>query len=120
MSGDEQNETPGSPPMRRVVRRDPANSRSVGEAYLGSLIRAQLGLAIQFFLGLIVMLGLIISVLVFVPPIRHRTVTGVPIAWFILGVATYPSFAAMAWIYNRAADRNESQFVDLSLNKSTR
>jgi hypothetical protein len=120
------------PPVRRVVRRDPANSRvlvpvlelaegtSVGEAYLGSLIKAQLGLAISFCMILLVLLGALASALIFIPPLRHRTVGGLPVAWLVLGVATYPSFAMLAWIYNRRADKNESRFVDLSLNKPSR
>ncbi len=120
------------PPLRRIVRRDPAKSRvlvpvlelaegtSVGEAYLASLIRAQLGLAIRFGLALILLLGSLAGVFLFVHPIRHRTVAGLPIAWLALGFSTYPTFALLAWIYNRRADRNESRFVDLSQNTTVR
>jgi hypothetical protein len=119
------------PSARRVVRRDPANSKvllpvmelaegtNVGEAYLSSLLRTQLWLGLRFAAALFVLLGVLAGTLVFVPAVRRALVFGIPIGWILLGVLTYPSFVLFGWIYNRRAEQNEAAFIDLSLNRTT-
>jgi hypothetical protein len=40
-------------------------------------------------------------------------VGGLAVGWILLGVVVFPLIWLTAWWYVRAAERNESQFVDL-------
>jgi hypothetical protein len=47
------------------------------------------------------------------PSLGTVTVLGLRLPWLLLGFAVYPFFVAVAWSYNRSADRNEQDFADM-------
>lgn len=86
---------------------------SVGEIYMRSLIRSQLRVAIVVLLGVGIGVGGIPLLFWFLPAAADIGVVGVPLAWFVLGVAVYPTLVAAGWLYVRQAERNERQFSEL-------
>ncbi len=116
---------PREVPQRVVVRRDPtratglrpvselAERTPVGDAYLRSLIRAQLLLSLRMLVVLVTMLTSVPLLLILWPGLRRATVGGVPIGWFALGFAVYPMLVLLALAFVRRANRTEAEFVDL-------
>lgn len=112
-------------PERVVVRRDPtratglrpvselAERTPVGDAYLRSLIRAQLLLSLRMLVVLVTMLTSVPLLLILWPRLRRATFGGVPIGWFALGLAVYPMLVLLALAFVRRASRTEAEFVEL-------
>lgn len=99
---------------RRVSAAEEIDAQSsVGEIYMRSLIRSQLLVAIVVLLAIGVGIGGIPLLFWFVPSIADVEVFGVPLAWFVLGGAVYPTLVVAGWLYVRQAERNERQFSDL-------
>lgn len=98
---------------RYPVTREIDEQTGLGEAYMRSLLRAQLRLAV----GLCLLLGVVVAGLpllfALVPEVRERTVLGVPLPWLVLGGLIYPWFVACGWWYVRQAERNEDDFAEL-------
>lgn len=84
----------------------------LGEVYVQSLMRAQLRLAGYVVLLLAGSIGLL-PVVFLVLPVDDVHLLGVPLSWWLLGVAVYPLLLALAWWYVRRAEQNEAAFVDL-------
>jgi len=85
----------------------------IGEIYMTSLLRAQLRLALLVIGALVVLVaGLPLYFLAF-PALNDVVVLGMPLAWVLLGFAVYPLLVVVAWIYVRAAERNERDFADV-------
>ncbi|WP_340539205.1 hypothetical protein [Nocardioides sp. GXZ039] len=85
----------------------------LGSVYLDSLLREQLLLAARI-LGLLVLtFGAIPLVFYLAPGLDDVRVAGVPIAWLVLGVLSYPWLVLLGWSYVRRAERNERHFADL-------
>lgn len=98
-------------PPGRVLDADP-DSR-LGEVYLGSLMRAQLGLAARVLALLALGIGSLPLLFVLVPGLAGVRVLGVPLSWLLLGVLTYPFLYVLGGYYVRRAERNERHFADL-------
>ncbi|HEY8479453.1 MAG TPA: hypothetical protein VIL71_06430 [Spirillospora sp.] len=107
-------------PRTRVVRRprypvtrEIDEQTRLGEAYMRSLLRAQLRLAG----GLCLLLGVVVAGLpllfAVVPEVSETAVLGVPLPWLVLGGLIYPWFVACGWWYVRQAERNEDDFAEL-------
>lgn len=106
-----------------TTRRPGADSRATaedsdaGQIFVRSLIRSQLRL------GLVVAGGFAVILLVFglllggVPGLAEATVAGLPFDWVLLGAGVYPVIGLSAWLYVRAATRNESRYRDLTGDK---
>jgi len=47
------------------------------------------------------------------PGLAHVSVDGLPLPWLLLGVLAYPAVIVIAWVYVRAAQRNERRFAEL-------
>ncbi len=104
---------PRHPTRRRARTREIDDQTALGGVLMGSLLRAQLRLAI----------GLLTPVAMFAigmplafhlwPELAKAEVLRVPIAWFILGFAVYPVLMALGWGYVRRAERNERDFAEL-------
>jgi hypothetical protein len=92
----------------------PAGAPStVSDALLGSLIRAQLALAIRVlavFGTLLLGLPLLFAL---APAIGRWKVFGIDLPWVILGVTIYPLLVLLGWLYVRVAERNEREFGEL-------
>jgi drug/metabolite transporter (DMT)-like permease len=98
---------------KRGVRRDVNDGTALGVTMIRSLRRAQLRLALIVGSGLLVALGGIPLLFLLDPPLREARVGGLAVGWILLGVVVFPLIWLTAWWYVRAAERNESQFVDL-------
>ncbi|MBM9461138.1 hypothetical protein JK386_14645 [Nocardioides sp. zg-536] len=85
----------------------------VGDVYLRSLLREQLGLALRVVVLLVVTFGAVPLLFRLVPGLADVEVGGIGLAWLLLGGATYPFLLLLAWRYVRRAERNERVFADL-------
>ncbi len=104
------------PPRRRtpVARTaDIDDETRLGSVYMGSLLREQLRLALGILLGLALTIGLLPLVFYLVPDLADVDLVGVPLAWWLLGIAVYPALLLLGWVYVRRAERNESDFAEL-------
>jgi putative solute:sodium symporter small subunit len=96
-------------------RRTPASEidaqSEVGEIYVGTLLRAQLRLAVSILVALALTIGLLPVVFMLVPALTTRHLFGMPLSWGILAFGCYPVLVFLAWRYVRLAERNERAFV---------
>jgi hypothetical protein len=104
----------------RSVRRPAAGPREsveesdAGQVFVSSLIRSQLRLALVVAGGFLLILLAFPLALWAVPGLAGSQVAGVPFDWILLGVGIYPVTVLCAWVYNRAAARNEARYRDLA------
>ncbi|WP_243708535.1 hypothetical protein [Actinomadura sp. GC306] len=95
------------------VTREIDEQTGLGEAYMRSLLRAQLRLAVGLCLVLAaVVIGLPLLFAVF-PEVSEKAVLGIPLPWVVLGGLIYPWFVTCGWWYVRQAERNEDDFAEL-------
>ncbi|MBV9012016.1 MAG: hypothetical protein JO272_08190 [Pseudonocardiales bacterium] len=84
----------------------------VGKELASHLVWLQLMLSLRKMLLTVVVLVSIPLVFLWVPSLGSTTILGLRVPWLLLGLAVYPFFIAVAWSYNRSADRNEQDFAD--------
>ncbi|WP_051218027.1 hypothetical protein [Nocardioides insulae] len=104
------------PPRRptQVSRRtDIDHDTPLGEMYVGSLLRAQLGLAARVLLVMLVGLGSLPLVFHLFPGLAGIRMLGIPVPWWLLGVAAYPFLYLLGRHYVRRAEQHESSFAEL-------
>lgn len=122
-------ETPpgaGPPPPRVRVSGPPRRHRTpltrtgdidagtrLGEVYVGSLIRAQLWLAVRYLLLLAVVVGALPLTFFLLPDLAPLRLFGFPVSWLLLGVAIYPFLFLLGRGYVRRAEQNEDRFAEL-------
>jgi hypothetical protein len=99
---------------RRVrTRTEVVEQTEIGEALIGGLIRAQLGLAVRA--GLVMVLVLCsLPVLFRLGSVGSFVLLGVRLPWLLLGVAVYPVLYGVGRLYVRLAERNEQDFLELA------
>ncbi|MFC9975129.1 hypothetical protein ACFVH6_29935 [Spirillospora sp. NPDC127200] len=108
-----------SPRARAPRRRAPSVTREIdeqtglGEAYVRSLMRAQLRLAVLVCAVAAAAIGGLPLLFAAAPRVRSFAPLGVPLAWLVLAGAMYPAFVAGGWWYVRHAERNERDFAEL-------
>lgn len=83
----------------------------VGEIYVGTLLRAQLRLALSTLVALGLTVGVLPLVFSLVPALASRHVLGMPVSWGMLAFGCYPVLVLLAWRYVRLSDRNERAFA---------
>ncbi len=98
---------------RRGMRRDLTEQTELGVTLIRSLRRAQLRLAVIVGLVLATTLGGIPLVFLLFPGVREARVGGLALGWILLGLLVFPAICLTAWLYVRAAERNEAAFVEL-------
>ncbi|GAA0602891.1 hypothetical protein GCM10009547_00460 [Sporichthya brevicatena] len=98
-------------PVQRALDLD--EQTTVGEVYLRSLMRTQLGLALTVCLGVLVVVAGLPLLFELWPATRSARVFGLGVPWLALGFLAYPALILGGWAYVRAAERNERQFADL-------
>jgi len=105
------------PPRRAATRRTPAadidEQTPLGGVYLGSLLRAQLGLAGRILLALGLTVGLLPLVFAVAPGLATLRVLGLPLSWVAVGGLSYPWLLVLGWVYVRRAERHERDFAAL-------
>jgi hypothetical protein len=85
----------------------------VGEVYMLSLLRMQLRLAVGVCLIFAVLLGGLPLLFALEPGLADVHLLGVPLPWLLLGALVHPVLVLGAWLYVRAAERNEHDWVEL-------
>lgn len=80
---------------------------------MASLLRAQLRLAVAVFATVAVFVGGLPLLFWLLPELMAQRVAGMPLSWVLLGFAVYPFLLVVAWLYVRAAERNERDFADV-------
>ncbi|WP_431972207.1 hypothetical protein [Nocardia sp. bgisy134] len=99
---------------RRVrTRAEVAEQTEIGEALIGGLIRAQLGLALRLALVTVLALGSV-PLLLSIEALGSAVVLGVRLPWLLLGVAVFPALYGVGRLYVRLSERNEEDFLDLA------
>ncbi|WGX97123.1 hypothetical protein [Nocardioides sp. L-11A] len=86
---------------------------ALGDVYLRSLLREQLGLAARVLVLLAATLGALPLVFHLAPGLADVRPLGIPLPWLLLGVLAHPVLLLLAWRYVRRAERNERAFADL-------
>ena len=81
---------------------------------LGTLIRAQLSLALRLAAVFGCLLGGLPLLLAVSPQVRQAKVLGMSLPWLLLGVAMYPLLLAGGILYVRLAERNERDWADMA------
>lgn len=84
---------------------------TLGQTYMGSLVRTQLRLGLATLAVVVVPLALLPLLVSVVPPIGELTVGPIPLVWLLLGIAVYPLLLLVGWRYVRQAERNEAEFT---------
>lgn len=96
-----------------VVKAELDEQTGVGEVLVRGLVRAQLGLALRMAALVGCSLGALPLLFAVFPGLAAVTVVGIRLPWLLLGVAAYPVFVLVGWVYTRSAERNERDFVEL-------
>ncbi|MFJ9313729.1 hypothetical protein ACIRN4_06005 [Pimelobacter simplex] len=86
---------------------------ALGDVYLRSLLREQLGLAVRVLGLLAATLGIVPLAFHLAPGLADAQPLGIPLPWLLLGVLAHPLLLLLAWRYVRRAERNERAFADL-------
>jgi Flp pilus assembly protein TadB len=84
---------------------------ALGEVYVDSLLRAQLGLALRVLAALAVTVGATPLVFHLWPTLVGHRLLGLQVSWLLLGVLVYPWLVLLGWLYVRRAERHERDFV---------
>ncbi|SEG59226.1 hypothetical protein SAMN04489712_10755 [Thermomonospora echinospora] len=98
---------------RHPVTREIDEQTGLGEAYMRSLVRAQLRLGLGVCAALGVVVGGLPLLFVLAPELRGLDVGGLPLPWVLLAGLVYPGFVVCGRWYVRHAERNERDFADL-------
>ena len=85
----------------------------LGDVFLRSLLREQLGLAARVLGVLAATLGTLPVLFHLAPGLAAARPLGVPLPWLVLGVLVPPCLILLGWRYVRRAERNERAFADL-------
>ena len=102
---------PAGSPLRSP---GPSTHGPAGDFYVRALVRSQLRLALSVAFGFLVLLvGLAVLVATW-PQIHEIRLATIPLPWLILGVGVYPILMFGAFLFNRAAARNEDRYRDIA------
>jgi hypothetical protein len=98
---------------RTPVTKEIDAQTGVGDAFMASLVRSQLRLALL----VLAVLGAVVVALpllfTLVPGVRDASIGGIPLPWVVLGFLVYPVLLALGWFYVRQAERTEHDFSEL-------
>ncbi|HSF26240.1 MAG TPA: hypothetical protein VLC50_01855 [Actinomycetes bacterium] len=101
------------PPTWVAATREIDEQSSIGQVYMRSLIRSQLRLSLAVCVVFGVVLGGLPLLLELVPSLRRVHMLGLPLPWVVLGAVVYPVIIFGGWLYVRAAERTERDFIEL-------
>ncbi|OZM70059.1 hypothetical protein CFN78_27415 [Amycolatopsis antarctica] len=114
------------PRRQRVVLADPKQAVTTlrarveleeqttwGEVLIQDLARRQLRTGVTVAAVVLLVLGALPVAFFLSPTFAMTSVVGVPLAWLLLGVLPFPLLFVAGLLYNRRAERNERDFVDM-------
>jgi putative solute:sodium symporter small subunit len=93
--------------------RELEESTPVGDLYLQSLMRSQLGLSLRVLTVFVTLFLGLPLLFYFEPSLSSYKIFNVSVPWFILGIGLYPVLIGLAWVYNRSANRIDDEFISL-------
>lgn len=99
--------------MTHSAAREIDAQTQLGEVFLRTLMHAQLRLALFVLGGTAALLGGLPLLFAAEPGLRSWTVLGVPMPWLLLGALVYPGLCLTGWLFVRAAERTERDFVEI-------
>lgn len=110
------------PPQRTITPPPLAveDDSRLGDVYLRSLLRAQLGLALRVLVLLALGIGSLPALFVLTPDLWGTRLAGLPPAWLLLGVLTYPYLYLLGRYYVARAESNEQHYADLVRHREER
>ncbi len=100
-------------PVAHSAAREIDAQTQLGEVLLRTLMHAQLRLALFVLGGAVVLLGGLPLLFAVEPRLRSWAVLGVPVPWLLLGALVYPGLCLTGWLFVRAAERTERDFVEI-------
>jgi hypothetical protein len=101
---------PGRRPVSQPAER---GEDELAVLLVGTLIRAQLSLAMRLAAVFGCLLGGLPLLLAVSPQVRQAKAFGMSLPWLLLGVVMYPLLLAGGLLYVRLAERNEQDYADL-------
>jgi len=114
------------PRRQRVVLADPRQAVTTlrarveleeqttwGEVLIQDLSRRQLRTGVLIAVTVLLILGALPLAFFLSPEFATLSVVGVPLSWLLLGVMPFPLLFGAGLLYNRLAERNERDFVDM-------
>ena len=104
---------PRRTPGRRPRTREIDEATVLGTVLMGSLLRAQLRLAVVTLTPLLVVAVGVPLAFHLAPGLADVRLLGIPLAWLLLGILIHPLLLALGWSYVRRAERNERNFAEL-------
>jgi uncharacterized membrane protein (DUF485 family) len=96
-----------------IAARELAERTPIGDLYLRSLMRSQLALSLGILTIFVVFLAGVPLLFSLVPSFARTRVLRVPVVWLVLGLVAPVLLLVLAAVYNRFAERNEGEFVEL-------
>lgn len=100
-------------PVPRTDLLDHDDTDRLSDIFLGSLMRAQLGLALRILSVLVVGLGSLPLLFWLLPSLADVDVMGIRIPWLLLGFLVYPFLLGLGVWFVRRAEQNEGHFAEL-------
>ncbi len=97
----------------RARTRDIDAETRLGSIYMGSLLGAQLRLALRILAALALTIGVLPLVFHLAPGLARVHLFGMPLSLVLLGALAYPLMVLLGWMYVRRAERIERDFADL-------
>jgi hypothetical protein len=104
---------PATRPNERSATREIDEQTEVGEIYMTSLLRSQLGPGLALLAVVLFGLGGLPVLFTLLPEVAAYPVGPVTVAWLLLGVAVFPALFAAAWWHVRTAERVERDFTEI-------
>ena len=93
--------------------RDLEEETALGEVYVDAILRVQRRLAFSLVGAVALLVVLLPTALLLLPPTWRVGELDLPTAWAVLGVIVYPLAVLLTARYVRAAERAEREFVEL-------
>ncbi len=107
-------QSPGYDAQEPAPASQPDDASNASDAYVRSLIRSQLRLAVVVGSGFLILLLGVPALVWLSPALAQLSILGVPLQWLLLGFLMYPIMITAAWLYTRSAQRNEERYRQLT------
>ena len=104
---------PRRPSRTRARTREIDEETVLGTVLMGSLLRAQLRLAVLTLLPLATLAFGVPLLFRVAPDLADLRVLGVPLAFLVLAGLVYPLLIVLGWAFVRRAERHEAEFAEL-------
>lgn len=102
---------PAAMPILRAA--EVAEQTEIGRELVRGLMRAQLAASLRIAGVALVLFAPLPLLFAAVPAVADVRVLGIPLIWWLLGVAAYPALYLLARLHRRQAERIEREFTDL-------